>query len=614
MKKLLFQILPLFAVAFVACNDTTEVIPVSEVKVTPTTLTINAGESYQLKAQVLPAEAYYDGIEWKSSNANVASVDNNGRVSAINGGKATISAKVGGVSASCSVTVNVLASSIQLSESELTFVAVGEQVQLTATIEPGNTSDKSVTWSSSDKNVATVTDDGVVTSVDNGEAVITATCGEVSASCTIRVAVAATAVTLSEMELSFSRIGATTQLTATVEPNNVADKTIVWSSSDEEVATVSDEGLVTSVGNGEATITATCGEVSASCTVKVSSSIVTINGTTATFTVTGAGEDAIKEAINKAKEAGATTFVITGDCSALQLATASNVFIGAAVDVLDLSDVTGWETDGNGNAIFPAEAFKEDGSNFSAIKQIILPTDIKIIGQYAFYKCSKLTKVTAEGVEEIGDYCFSNCSSLSEVDMPEVTNVGANAFFMSGITKISFPKVKSLDNAASFWFCSKLVEVNMPECVSIGSIGSGKVGVFSDCSKLVTVNMPKVVTIGDSAFECCSALTDVNMPVATTVGTKAYYKCTSLKTISLPNVTLIKDYAFNNCKVMESIVLSSTDDITITSKSNSLGVYSNTTKNMALTLNTNKQEQVTLNSSNAPVWNGFTWKSVTYVE
>ena len=198
--------------------------------------------------------------------------------------------------------------------------------------------------------------------------------------------------------------------------------------------------------------------------------------------------------------------------------------------------------------------------------------------------------------------------------MPEVTNVGANAFFMSGITKISFPKVKSLDNAASFWFCSKLVEVNMPECVSIGSIGSGKVGVFSDCSKLVTVNMPKVVTIGDSAFECCSALTDVNMPVATTVGTKAYYKCTSLKTISLPNVTLIKDYAFNNCKVMESIVLSSTDDITITSKSNSLGVYSNTTKNMALTLNTNKQEQVTLNSSNAPVWNGFTWKSVTYVE
>ena len=49
MKKLLFQILPLFAVALVACNDTTEVIPVSEVKVTPTTLTINAGESYQLK-------------------------------------------------------------------------------------------------------------------------------------------------------------------------------------------------------------------------------------------------------------------------------------------------------------------------------------------------------------------------------------------------------------------------------------------------------------------------------------------------------------------------------------------------------------------------------------
>ena len=614
MKKLLFQILPLFAVALVACNDTTEVIPVSEVKVTPTTLTINAGESYQLKAQVLPAEAYYDGIEWKSSNANVASVDNNGRINAISGGKATISAKAGGVSASCSVTVNVLASSIQLSESNISFTTIGATAQLTATVEPNNTSDKTITWKSSNDKVATVSNDGLITSIDNGNAKITASCGDVSASCEVNVAVAASAITLSQTELSLNKIGATVQLTATIEPNNAADKTIEWSSSDNNIVTVSNDGLVTAVAIGEATITATCGDVSATCAVSIKDSIITVDGNTGTLNITGANTETIKNAIKEATDAGATTLAVKGDYSALQLSTTSNVFIGANISVLDLSGVTNWPTNTGNKPMIPDQAFRENGSDFVNIKEIILPSDIYQIGSYAFYKCSNLKKVTAQGVEVIGDYGFSTCTSLSEIDMPEVTTIGVSSFFRAGLTKITFNKVTALNNAASFWMCTKLTEVNLPECTSIGSVGSKKTGALADCSALTTVNMPKLKIIGDHAFDCCSALSSVEFPLATDIGSSAFYKCKALKSIIIPKVTTIYDYAFNTCPAMESIVLTSPEDITIKSSSNSFGAYSNDTKDVTLTLNSNKQDEVNSDNPDTPKWKGFTWKAILFTE
>ncbi len=82
-------------------------------------------------------------------------------------------------------------------------------------------------------------------------------------------------MTLDRTEISATE-GTTVQLTATVTPDNVTDKTVTWTSSDESVATVDATGLVSVLKPGEATITASCGEAKATCLVKAVSGIAGI--------------------------------------------------------------------------------------------------------------------------------------------------------------------------------------------------------------------------------------------------------------------------------------------------------------------------------------------------
>lgn len=142
-----------------------------------------------------------------------------------------------------------------------------ENATLTATVKPENTTD-AVVWASSNEAVATVKD-GVVTAKSEGTATITASCGSVKAECVVTVEkpVLATGVTLDKTALTLYE-GDAAKLTATVSPENTTDKTIVWSSSDNTVATVKD-GAVTAVKAGTATITAACGSVKAECAVTV---------------------------------------------------------------------------------------------------------------------------------------------------------------------------------------------------------------------------------------------------------------------------------------------------------------------------------------------------------
>ena len=170
------------------------------------------------------------------------------------------------------LTVNV--TGIELSETEATLT-VGETKKLTATVLPSNATNKTVTWTSSNEEVATVAN-GVVTAVAEGEAIITATAGNKTATCKVTVEkveepkdeeVAVTEITLSETEATLT-VGETKKLTATVLPSNATNKTVTWTSSNEEVATVVN-GVVTAVVKGEATITAKAGEKTATCKVTV---------------------------------------------------------------------------------------------------------------------------------------------------------------------------------------------------------------------------------------------------------------------------------------------------------------------------------------------------------
>lgn len=269
-------------------------VPVAGIRLSETSLQLNKGDSRTLSATVQPDNATDNAVQWTSSDNSVASVDQNGTITAVSGGKATITASAGGVSASCSVNVNVPVTSIRLSSIILTLEK-GQFAVLTATVSPEDAMDKSVQWNSDDPSVATVDQNGRVTAINDGRAKITASAGGLTASCTvICISIPVTAVILNKTSLSLAK-GSSETLTATVSPHDATDNTVKWSSDNPSVATVDQSGRVTAVNSGNATITASAGDVSATCEVSVFIPVtsITLSSTDLKLLV---GETAVLEA------------------------------------------------------------------------------------------------------------------------------------------------------------------------------------------------------------------------------------------------------------------------------------------------------------------------------
>lgn len=245
-------------------------IAVTGVSLNKNSLSLKTGESAALTATVSPSNATDKTVTWSSSNTKVATV-NGGKITAVAAGTATITAKAGNKSVTCTVTVSnatVAVTSISLNKTTLSLTA-GENTTLTATVSPSNATDKTVTWSSNNTKVATVSG-GKVTAVAAGTATITAKAGNKTATCSVTVSNATVAVTSISLSRTFSTLnsGDTATLTATVYPDNATDKNVVWTSDNEAVATVNN-GVVTAVSAGTTIIRAQAGGKSQSCTITV---------------------------------------------------------------------------------------------------------------------------------------------------------------------------------------------------------------------------------------------------------------------------------------------------------------------------------------------------------
>lgn len=131
---------------------------------------------------------------------------------------------------------------------------VGQEEMLQATITPDTAENKKVIWSSSNNEVVTVSEEGVVTGVKEGTATITVTTEDRNKTEECFVTVQEVKFTLSEIEKNLL-VGNNVQIDYQITPEELEDKTVSWKSSDETVATVSEEGIVTAVGEGTVTIT-----------------------------------------------------------------------------------------------------------------------------------------------------------------------------------------------------------------------------------------------------------------------------------------------------------------------------------------------------------------------
>ncbi|MBR4353150.1 MAG: Ig-like domain-containing protein [Bacteroidales bacterium] len=269
------------------CAVTVNPVEVTSVTLDQDTLSLTKGGTATLVATVNPATATDKTVTWSSNNTEVATVDANGKVTAVGGGSATITATAGGKSATCDVTVTVPVTGVSLNKTTLTL-SVNATETLTATVNPSDASNKNFTWSSSNTAVATVVN-GSVTAVGVGTATITVTTedGGKTATCAVMVnPVEVTSVTLDQNTLSLTK-GGTATLVAAVNPATATDKTVTWSSNNIEVATVDANGKVTAVGGGSATITATAGGKTATCAVTVTVPVtgVSLNKTTLTLSM-----------------------------------------------------------------------------------------------------------------------------------------------------------------------------------------------------------------------------------------------------------------------------------------------------------------------------------------
>ncbi len=273
---------------------------------------LTEGETLLLEAIVDPVNATVPVI-WTSSDENVVTVDETGKVVAVKPGKGVITATAktatGTTEATCAVDVKakeINAKSITLNYKEANLTE-GETLLLEAIVDPVNAT-VPVIWTSSDENVVTVDETGKVVAVKPGKGVITATAktatGTTEATCAVDVKakeINAKSITLNYKEANLTE-GETLLLEAIIDPVN-ATVPVMWTSSDKAVATVDEVGKVVAVKPGKAVITATAktatGTTEATCAVEVKAKEISAKSITLNFTVANIieGQTLLLEAI-----------------------------------------------------------------------------------------------------------------------------------------------------------------------------------------------------------------------------------------------------------------------------------------------------------------------------
>ena len=254
-------------------------VTVGYVSLDKTEAVIEKGKTVTLTPTVYPTSLSDQSVTWTSSDTKVATVTSAGKVKGVKYGTATITctSNATGLSTTCQVSVV----GVTLSKTAMS-VKKGQTVPLKATVYP---SEEGVTWKSSNTKVATVTSSGKVKGIKAGTATITCTSNATGLKATCKVTVGY--VSLSESEITIKK-GKTKTLTATVYPSSLSDRSVMWESSDKEVATVTSSGKVKGISAGTAVIICT------SYTTGLSSvCIVNVTATSSTRSLDGDEDDEV---------------------------------------------------------------------------------------------------------------------------------------------------------------------------------------------------------------------------------------------------------------------------------------------------------------------------------
>lgn len=261
--------------------DVIVVQPAKSVKAQLDQETLSVGQTAQITASVSPEDATLQGVTYESRKPEVATVDENGVVTGVSRGSATIRVKSedGYVQTSVTVQVRQPAEEIQLELAKATLPE-GKTAAVKATVLPKDTNNKKLTWSSSDESIATVNREGRVKGIQPGTVTITAASAEVpevTGSIDVQVVRLAKSVAFEQKEYDVI-LGQTAQLAVTVGPEDTTDKSVTYKSNNPKKVSVDENGVVTALAAGKATITATTADGSRRQATTVVRVIVPVTG------------------------------------------------------------------------------------------------------------------------------------------------------------------------------------------------------------------------------------------------------------------------------------------------------------------------------------------------
>ena len=519
------------------CNVTVNApdIPVTGITLDKTEMTLEKGETGTITATIKPENATNKQFSWGSDNAEVIKLvsSENGilTIEALAEGEATIIATTadGNHTASCKVTVTETPTgeiSMKLDKTNET-IASAETIDITAIMTGMN---QNVNWTSSNTVIAKITktqDNTItVTGAKAGKATITATTedGNYTATCEINVVYPVTGVTLTE-ETETITVGSKTLLTKVLDPINATNQNVTWTSSNETIATVNENGIVEGIKEGNVTITVTTedGDHQATCEVAVTSktetpaseftyqiqyNTINITGYTGTDT-----EVVIPESIDgkTVEQIGNGYSKVTG------FDNVNSVILPNTVTTIGRLAFNGYTNltniDLKNVELIDVSAFKETG-----LTKITLPDTLKTIGGSAFSKCANLASdiIIPDSVTSMGSETFSECTNIKTVKFSKNCSIiPQRAFYKSGLTgPLEFPEGVEIIDAHSFYGT---------KCTSVKFADSIKYiyrNAFRQCSSKMEgeLVLPKnLILWGDAEFDHARNFTNTSIVIPKTV-------------------------------------------------------------------------------------------------
>jgi uncharacterized protein YjdB len=256
-----------------------EVVPLTAIGISGGKATIIVGERLPLTVTFSPRNATPSAVTWSSSNPSIATVTNTGSVTAFLPGSVVITVKT--IDNIFTSTLNLTVEKIEVTSINITgaknTIGSTETLALTATVLPANATFKNITWASNNENVATVNSSGLVSAVSSGAVTISATSvdnSKIVGQYSLRIDRGGERITITKLTIVGEdkqlKPKGTLALSVNVEPETAKGQSIVWTSNNNDVATVVD-GLVTAISAGAVTITASSldGSVSDSRSIRI---------------------------------------------------------------------------------------------------------------------------------------------------------------------------------------------------------------------------------------------------------------------------------------------------------------------------------------------------------